>query len=399
MSIKVFDEKKKAELISEMASAMRSGDPEKVSQAWENFMQLLNEQVMNDYNEAKNASDEQATLRARGYRVLTPKEKAFYDKMIKTGKSSNPKQEFTSLIEKEGMPETIIEDVYKELQEQHPLLSRIKYVYVKYLTKWLLNDNPKQLAKWGEITDEIEKEIKSGFRVVDINQSKLSAFLFISKGLLDLGPTFLDNYVRTILKEAIACGLEEGIINGAGVKGKIVGINRNVAAGVSINTETGYPLKEKIKVTEFTPVKYGELVGKLVKSEKGFIRPVTSVDLVVNPVDYLTKIMPATTYLTADGKYVNGVFPFPTNVIPSSAVPEGTAYLVLLDEYFLGMGMNSNAAIEYSDEYKFIQDQRTYIAKLFVAGMPKDNTIAIALDISELQPLMSLFTANGIPAV
>lgn len=399
MSIKVVDETKKAELISEMADAMRSGDPEKVSQAWESFMKLLNDQIMQDYNEAKDASDEQATLRARGYRVLTPKEKAFYDKMIKAGKSSNPKQEFTSLIEKEGMPETVIEDVYKELKEEHPLLSRIKYVYVKYLTKWLLNDNPKQLAKWGEITDEIEKEIKSGFRMIDMNQSKLSGFLFLHKSLLDLGPTFLDNYVRTVLKEAMACGLEDGIVNGSGVKGEIIGLSRNVAEGVSINTETGYPLKEKIKVTEFTPAPYGELVGKLLKSEKGYIRPVTQVDLVVNPIDYVTTIMPATTYLTPDGKYVNGVFPFPTNVISSSAVKEGEAHLSLLDEYFLGMGMNSNAAIEYSDDYKFVQDQRTYVAKLYAAGLPKDNTISITLDISELQPLMSLFTANGIPAV
>lgn len=399
MAIRVIDETKKAEIINEIASGMRSNDSAVVTHAWEKLVNLLNEQVMADAEIAKNASNEQAALRARGYRILTPKEKAFYDKMIKAGKSDKPKEEFTDLIKTDGMPETIVEDVYRELKKEHPLLSRVNYINVKYLTKWLLNDNPEQLAKWGEITSEIEKEIKSGFRMISLEQSKLSALLFIHKSLLDLGPTFLDNYVRTILKEAIACGLEHGIINGSGVKGEIIGINRNVSTGVSFNTETGYPLKEAIKVTDFTPVNYGELVSKLAESEKGFIRPITEVDLVVNPVDHLTKVMPATTYLTADGKYVNGIFPFPTNVIPSSAVAKGTAHLTLLAEYFLGVGMSQNAAIEYSDEYKFAEDLRTYIAKFFAAGIPKDNTISITLDISELQPLMSLFTANGVPAV
>ena len=396
MAIQVLDKTKKAEKINQIATAMRSNDPQTVAQAWESFLNLLNEQVMQDVDDIKKSTDEQATLRARGYRILTPKEKAFYDKMIKAGKSANPKQEFTSLIQNDGMPETVIEDVYKDLKAEHPLLSRVNYVNVKYLTKWLLNDNPEQLAKWGEITDEIEKEITSGFRIIDIEQSKLSAFLFIHKSLLELGSTFLDNYVRTILKEAIAFGLEEGIINGSGIKGEIVGLNRNIGENVSINSTTGYPLKTAIEVTEFTPEVYGELVAKLVKSEKGYIRTVTMVDLIVNPIDYLTKIMPATTVLTPEGKYVNNVFPFPTNVIQSCRMPQGKAHMVLLDKYFVGVGMTANAAIEYSDHYKFPQDIRTYVAKLYAAGMPEDNNVSIVLDISKLSPVYLTVLAKGL---
>lgn len=394
--IKVIDETKKMQIISEIAQAMSSDNPEAVNKAWEKFLNLLGEQVLQDFEDAKSAGDEQAALRARGYRTLTPKEKAFYEKMIESGKSANPKQEFTSLIENEGMPDTIFEDVYKDLATEHPLLSKIKYVNVKYLTKWLLNANEQQSAKWGEITDEIEKEITSGFRLIDITQSKLSAFLFIHKSLLELGPVFLDNYVRTILSEAVAFGLEEGIINGSGVNGEIIGLNRDISENVSINSTTGYPNKTAIVVDEFTPEKYGDLVAKLVKNEKGFIRTVTAVDLIVNPIDYLTKIMPATTVLTPEGKYVNNVFPFPTNVIQSSKIPEGKAQMALLDKYFVGVGMSTNAAIEYSDHYKFPQEIRTYIAKFFAAGRPEDNNVSITLDIGNLLPIYLTVPAKSV---
>ncbi len=398
--IKITDEVKKAQIISEFAAAMRSEDPKLMEEKSKQLFETICEQILQDAKAVQAASDEKAILQARGYRVLTPKENAFYQKMIDAGKSSNPKQEFTSLIENEGMPETIIEEVYKDLKNEHPLLSRVKYVNVKYLTKWLLNDHPSQLAKWGEITEEIEKEIKSGFRVVDVHQSKLSAFLFIHKSLLDLGPTFLDNYVRTILKETIACGLEYGIIKGSGVKGEIIGINRNISKGVTFNTETGYPVKEAISVENFTPAVYGGLVAKLAVNERGFVRTITQVDLIVNPVDYLTKIMPASTVLAADGKYAKDIFPFPTNIIQSSAVEQNEAFMAVLDEYFLGMGMSNNAAIEYSDHYKFVEDLRTYVAKLYAAGMPNDNTVSVKLDISKLSPAyITVLNKQDIPAV
>ena len=52
------------------------------------------------------------------------------------------------------------------------------------------------------------------FDRLDLEQTKLSAFLPVCKAMLDLGPEWLDRYVRTILAEAIANGLEEGIISG-----------------------------------------------------------------------------------------------------------------------------------------------------------------------------------------
>jgi HK97 family phage major capsid protein len=63
----------------------------------------------------------------------------------------------------------------------------------------------------------ITKELSAQFHKLNFGQTKLSAFVPVCKAMLDLGPAWLDRYVRTILYEALANGLEDGIINGRGV--------------------------------------------------------------------------------------------------------------------------------------------------------------------------------------
>lgn len=284
------------------------------------------------------------------------------------------------------MPETIIEDVYKDLVENHPLLSKVQFQNVKYLTKWLLSDGKIDTAVWGEINAEITKQIQSSFKSIDIFQGKLSAYVLIAKDMLELGPNFLDNYIRTILRESIALGLEYGIVKGKGKKGEPVGLVRDIHKGVSVNEETGYPEKTAVTVTKFTPLEYGKLVAKLVKTESGKTRIFDKVQLLVNPVDYLTKIMPATTVLNTNGSYVNDLFPFPTEVIKTSALSENEAVLCLLPEYFLGIGASKEGVIEYSDDFKFLEDVRTYKTKMFAHGRATDDTVAIKLDITNIDP-------------
>ena len=364
-----------------LAKAFKSGNEEEMTKAWELFANEMKE----DYAEAI-ASNDSNIMAQRGFRQLTSKEVAFYEKFIESAKSSNPKQAFTSLLTDnlEFMPETIIEDVFRDLEEEHPLLGKINFQNVSYLTTWLLNDHASQKAVWGEITDEISKEITSAFKSINVNQCKLSAFAVIEKGMLDLGPVFIDAYIRRCLKEALALGLEDAIINGTG-NNMPIGLNRNIAKGVSV-TGGVYPLKTAEAVTDFTPKSYGALLGKLAKKENGKKRKFGSVALICNQNDYLTKIMPATTVLNANGTYVNNLFPFPTEVIISNVLEDGKAVLALLPEYFMGIGGSKDGVIEYSDEYKFIEDQRAYKIKMYGAGRAEDNTSALLLDISGLDP-------------
>lgn len=372
---------KQKEAINAMQSALMSGDEEAGKQAWQQFLDSVVQTVKEDYEMFET---DKRVLVQRGYRQLTKKEEEFYQKMIKAGKSADPKQEFTDLLSTESaMPETIIEDVYRELTEQHPLLSRIKFQNVKYLTRWILNDHSKQSAAWGDINSEIAKEITSSFKTIDVNVCKLSAFAVIPKDMLDLGPIFLDNYIRTILREALYCALEKAVLKGSG-KSEPTGLNRDIHKGVDFNSETGYPKKTAIKITSFLPKEYGGVLARLAVTETGRMRTFDRVTLVCNQVDYLTKVMPATTVMNMNGTYSTNLFPFPTDVVRSNELDTGEAILFLPEEYFFGLGGSKDGTIEFTDEYKFLEDQRVFKIKLHGNGRAFDNTVAIVLDISAL---------------
>lgn len=374
---------KQREAVAALQSALQSGNEEEGKKAWGQVFDAITEKVKTDF---EMYSTDTNVLAQRGYRQLTSEETEFYQNLAKAGKASDPKQAFTDLINTDGgMPETIIEDVYRDLLEEHPLLEKITFQNVKYLTKWLLNDHTRQKAAWGQINGEITQEIESAFKGVEVTLLKLTAYAVIPQDMLDLGPSFLDNYIRTILKEALYVALEKAIVSGSG-KDEPVGLNRDIHEGVNFSTSTGYPEKTAIQVTNFLPANYGPLVAKLAVTEKGRMRSFDEVLMICNQVDYLNKIMPATTALTTGGTYARDLFPFPTEVVRSNEVKTGQAILCLPEEYFFGLGESKDGKIEYSDEFKFLQDARTYKIKLHGNGRPYDNTVAIVLDISKLDP-------------
>lgn len=386
MAIKFNNEKG---YIQQLSEAMQTNDQEKISKAWESFHDSIAESVRQDFEEAMKSNDS-AVLVQRGFRQLTTKETKWYEKFIEAARSSNPKQAFTTLLntdlEEDMMPETIIEDVYKHLEEEHPLLKAIGVQYVGFSTKWVLNDHTRQLAAWGEINSEIGKEITSAFKIIDVTQNKLSAFAAIQLDMLDLGPVFLDAYIRRCLLEALACGLEDGIVNGTGLN-QPIGLIRDIHDGVSYSTSTGYPAKSKTVVNDFTPKTYGGLVAKMAQTENGKMRKVGKLVLLVNPVDYYNKIVPATTVMGTDGLYRADVLPVPTEIIQTTALASGDAVLFMPDEYKLLAGGRRNGSIEYSDEYKFLEDMRYFKIKQHATGKAFDDNCALYLDISNLEEL------------
>ena len=48
--------------------------------------------------------------------------------------------------------------------------------------------------------------------------------------------------------------------------------------------------------------------------------------------------------------------------------------------------MTKDGTIEYSDEVKFLEDMRAFKIKLTANGTPYDNTVAVLVDISKLDP-------------
>lgn len=365
--------------VAALQKAMTGGDEGAIQEAWLGFQQSIIDVVKQDYEEAHG---NQTILAQRGYRQLTPQETNYYNKLIEAGKSANPKQAMVGVMD--IMPETIIEDVYKDLVEEHPLLNKINFVSVKYLTKWILNDHTVQTAVWGELNSAITEEVTSAFRTIEVTQCKLSAFAVIEKDMLDLGPVFLDGYIRMFLKDALLCGLEKAIVNGTG-KDQPIGLTRDISENVTV-TGGVYPKKTKIAVTSFAPVDYGNLLAKMVKNEKGRNRKFDKVLLICNQSDYLSKVMPATTVLNGAGAYINNLFPFPTETVISNELEDGEAVICLPEEYFMGIGGSKEGVIEYSDELKFLEDKRVYKIKMYGMGKAYDDTVALLIDISNLDP-------------
>ena len=367
---------------AKLQAAFNSGDAEQAKAGFEAFGNAIAASVQADFESAHGNKD---ILIQRGFRVLTSEEENYYQKVIEAGQTAKTVQAMNGMLDVLEVPATIIEDVYKDLQENHPLLARINFVSVAYMTKWILNDATIDAAVWGSVGSEITKQIEGAFKVVDLTQNKLSAYAMIEKDMLDLGPSFLDGYIRAFLQEAIYLAIEKGIICGNGLNCPI-GMDRDIREGVSVSTSDGYPQKTAVALKSFAPADYGPVLAKLAATEKGNARTFDEVTLICNQVDYLSKVMPATTVMGASGIYAKDVFPFPTEVIRSSAVETGKAILVLPEEYFFGIGTSKTGVIEYSDDVKFLEDMRVFKIKMHGAGRASDNTVALLLDISNIEP-------------
>jgi hypothetical protein len=380
-------------ILQRMSQAIADGNTEAYSQAFNDLAMSIQDAVVLEYEQAVQTTDVNV-LAQRGVRQLTSDETKYYQAVITAMKSPNPKQALTDLDV--VLPKTVIDDVFNDLTTSHPLLDAIDFQNAGAVTEWLLNANTDELATWSPLCAEIVKQLTSGFRKIDLQQNKLSAFLPVCKAMLDLGPAWLDRYVRAILSESLYLGLEDGILNGKGQTANLhepIGMRKNLAG--SVNPTTGYPDKTKVVLNSLDPTSYGNLLATLAETENGHTRVVTGVILVVNPKDYLTKIMPATTPRKTDGTFAYDVFPFPTTVIQSTRIAENEAIIGIGNRYIMAAGTGKSGKIEFSDEYHFLEDERIYLTKFYGHGQPKDNNSFALLDITNLQPyVQQVYVAN-----
>ncbi len=383
-------QQQKAEIANKMNQAMKDNNEEAFASAFEEYTNILQEAVLAEAKGLVQSADNNI-LAGRGVRVLTSEERQYYEKTIEAMKSSSPKQALSGYDN--VLPKTVIDAVFEDITENHPLLDAINFQNAEALTEYLYSSmNGRFKALWGKLCGEITKELSSQFHKLNFGQNKLSAFVPVCKAMLDLGPEWLDRYVRTILYEALANGLEDGIINGRGVAEGAADPDDYIYEPIGMikdltnySVATGYADKAATPVSDFSPESYGGLISQLAVGPNGLNRVITEVLLVVNPVDYLTKIFPATTYKTPQGGYVKDIFPFPTKVVQSAYMTQGKAAIGISKRYLAVLGTGKDGRIEYSDEYKFLEDERYYLIKLYGTGRPLDNTSFLYLDISNIK--------------
>ncbi|WP_153123272.1 phage major capsid protein [Peribacillus tepidiphilus] len=370
MTIKNLDRqaKNEAEMKENLLKAMNSGDENELAEALTAFAKTVEANILQEARAAVNEDfNDQQVMIKRGLNPLTSEERKYYNEVITSGGFAGSEQ---------LMPATVIDRVFEDLVQDRPLLKAIEFVNVTGVTEWITRGEDVQGAWWGPLTDEIKKELSHTFKKMKTDLYKLSAFIPVSKAMLDLGPQWLDRFVRTVLAESIALALEDAIVNGDG-KNKPIGMLKDLAGAV---VDGVYPDKDAEVLPDFKPGTLGRMV--MAPLTKGGKRSVTNVILVVNPLDYWAKIFELTTVLTQSGTYVYGVLPIPGTIIQSVSVPEGKMVAGLAKDYFMGVG--STRKIEYSDEYRFLEDERVYVTKQYANGRPKDNESFLVFDISTL---------------
>lgn len=323
---------------------------------------FANDIQANIIEEAKQTSSDTAVLMNRGQKPLTSQETKYYNEVVNNGGFDGVE----TLV-----PATVFERVFEDLQNDHGLLSKIEFVNTTGVSEFITSRgvNP---AWWGKLTDAFKEVLDNGFETINMKQFKLSGYIPVAKAMLDLGPQWLDRYVRTVLVESLRIGLEDAIISGDGNDKPIGMINdiKNV-------TDGKHPVKTAEDLADFTPKTLGEIMSKFSKVkfdgvETTYYRNVKPEDviMVVNPSDYWLKVYPAITTQIMDGSYRTGL-PLAFDIETSVAVPEGLAVIGVGRDYF--MGIASELKIETSDEVKFIDDQRVYAARQYANGQPKSN--------------------------
>ena len=377
-------------ILTKACDAVRANDYEAFDSAMTEYGDAIKAEILSKVETTREMIDS-TILAARNVRQLTAEERGYYTEFIAAARSADPKAAITNISV--AFPQTIITEVLDDIKTAHPLLDLIDFKNTTAITKWIVNKQGEQSAVWGALTSAITEELSGNIDTVDMTLCKLTAFMYISNDILDLGPAWVDTYIRNILSEALAVGFETGIVDGTG-KDMPIGMTRDVS-DEAVVVGGVQPRKTAIEVTTLDPETYGEMISTLAVSPTGKQRAVGKPIFVVNPADYFKIVFPATTILTPNGIYAHDVLPYPTTIVQSVAVPSKHAVLGIGRLYFAGLGLTKNGRIETSNDFKFLDDLKTFKIKTYGNGFPKDNNAFLYLDITDLKPTYP--TVQNIP--
>ncbi|MFD6510980.1 phage major capsid protein [Bacillus sp. NPDC060175] len=362
--------KAKAKLTDALTNA-ESTEKEQ-STAFENFFDAMQTDVVNTVrNQVNDEMLDRSILQQRGQNVLTAAETKFFNAVVQEGGF------------KDGsiLPVTTQERVFEDLVKEHPLLDALGLQDLGAVTKFIYSDATKAYA-WGELFGEIKGQVNAAFRSEQIGQLKLTAFAAIPNDMLDLGPEWVERYVRTLLVETYSVGLEFGFVNGGGsVAHQPVGLMKDV------NPTTGAVTDKKSSGTlTFAPSQFGEVVAgelyEVVKAlstdAKGKSRKVLNkIVMAVNPVDAIG-VQARNTIQTATGQWVMAL-PYNIQTVESEEVPVGKALFFVKDQYLAAIA--GGYKLKKFDQTLAIEDATLYTIKQFANGKPKDNKAALVYDL------------------
>lgn len=355
------------------ANAMKDGDEAQQSEAMQNMLDALAKDVQGDIlNQVNSDVTDRSVMQSRGMNVLTNEETKFFDAAIEDG----------GFNDEDTLPATTQERVFDDLVEQHPLLQKLGIQNLGAVTEFIYSD-PEGAAVWGPLFGDIQGQLNATFRKESITQLKLTAFIPISNDMLDLGPEWVERYVRTMLVEAMAAGLERGFVAGDG-KNQPIGLLYEVDEDTSAVTEKESAGTLTFKGGDDTITELQGVVEKL------SIRPVGEdgvekvrnvagkVVMVVNPFDSFG-IQAKSTVRNDAGLYITSL-PFNPQIVESTYVPQGKTVFFVQGEYIAAVG--GSQQMKKFDQTMAMEDATLYIAKQYATGKPVDNYAAQVYDLN-----------------
>ena len=373
---------KNAASVAKLMGALSADNADEASAALQEMQAGIADAIEQEFEQYKSISD-MSVLQSRGLRALTSQETDWYQKFIGAVKAGT-KQEITNIGS--AIPVTVVDRVIEDMKKSHPLLDALNIIDAAGATKLITNATQlsAKLGSWGAVGSAISTEVKGAVKVADLTAAKYTAYFIIPKDFtrfnFGFAPMWVDNYIRIVLSEAIGYGLENTIINGDG-KGQFIGMGMDLSA-----TSGGkYSAKTAVKLTDLSDSYAAAIADNLAKDENGDPRMLTEVLLVVNPVDYIKTVRRYQNAVTSAGVLDLLSLAFPTSVVASAMVAEGTAKLGIAGNYFAAINGGKSGIIEMSDEAQFLEDNRVYTTRVYGFGTPIDNKSFINLDITGVE--------------
>lgn len=282
------------------------------------------------------------------------------------------------------VPPTTINRVMENLVKDHDLIKAVDVINGGLTTEFIYSIGV-NTAFWGALCAEVKELADKSFRKMSIGQLKLSAYIPVCKAFIDLNtPEWLINYVVTVLTEAIAIALEEAIVDGTGNEMPI-GMRRSL-----VNASGGEQQEiELTEIADLSPKSLGELMAKLAKVTVDTANSIvverkinpTEIMILMNPTTYWKKFYPATTVQTATGQFIS-TLALPFQVKQSTSVPEGEYIIGRPKDYLFVLG--KGATLGFSDEHRYIQDERVYLSKMYGNGAPKGENMFIRAKVRDV---------------
>lgn len=340
--------------------------------AWNDMQDALVEDLTEQITSlVRNESMDSQILTARGENVLTSEEKKFFNAVVTSG----------GFDDDSILPITTQNRVFEDLVKEHPLLGVIGLQDMGAVTRFIYADPSKTYA-WGKLFGEMKGQISTAFREERIGQLKLTAFAVIPKDMLELGPEWVERYVRTLLVESYSVGLEYGLVNGRGpAQDEPIGLSKDVdkdTGAVTAKTSSG--------TLTFAPSPFGEIIAgelhgviqALAVDSAGKSRKVLNkVVMVVNPVDAIS-VQFRNTIQTETGQWVTAL-PYNIKVVESEEIPAKKSLFFVQGQYLAALAGGYKA--NKFDQTLAIEDAMLYTIKQFANGKPKDNKAALLYDL------------------